>query len=148
MYATVDEVRAMIKEDAIDSLIDDRHIEDENERDVLLRDITLGAIQDADAEINGYLARRYPVPLTTIPQMINKLSKDIALYNLFSRRGIDEQSEEKNYLTRYKAAIDFLKLVAEGKAEIGLDTPKQAAASGFSMKSSEKLFSRKSMKGY
>lgn len=148
MYATVDEVRAMIKEDAIDSLIDDRHIEDENERDVLLRDITLGAIQDADAEIDGYLARRYPVPLITIPQMINKLSKDIALYNLFSRRGIDEQSEEKNYLTRYKAAIDFLRLVAEGKAEIGLDTPQQAAASGFTMQSSDRLFSRTSMKGY
>lgn len=148
MYATIDEVRAMIKEDAIDSLIDDRHIEDENERNVLLRDITLGAIQDADAEIDGYLARRYPVPLTTIPQMINKLSKDIALYNLFSRRGIDEQSEEKNYLTRYKAAIDFLRLVAEGKVEIGLDTPKQAAASGFTMQSSDRLFSRTSMKGY
>ena len=38
-------------------------------------------------------------------QVINKFSKDIAVYNLFSRIGIDEGTDQKTYLNRYNAAI-------------------------------------------
>ena len=47
---------------------------------------------------------------------MNKFSKDIAVYNLFSRiRHRPRRTDQKTYLNRYNAAIKFLTLVAEGK---------------------------------
>ena len=37
------------------------------------------AIADADGEIDGYLAKRYAVPIDPAPKILNKLSKDIAV---------------------------------------------------------------------
>ena len=109
------------------------------------------AIADADAEIDGYLAKRYKVPFDPVPRVLNKFSKDIAIYNLYSRIGIDEGESEKNYLNRYNAAVKYLTLVAEGKVNIGTGEgggdPASAAATGFAAKSNPRLFSRGSMKG-
>lgn len=148
-YSTKEEVREMLKDDALNAIIGDTFIEDPAEREELVAPIIEGAIADADAEIDGYLAKRYAVPLSPAPKVINKLSKDIAVYNLFSRVGIDEGSEEKNYLNRYNAAIKFLTLVAEGKVSIGAqaDDPKAAATTGFLVKSNPQLFTRDRLKG-
>ena len=100
-------------------------------------------------EIDGYLAKRYTVPISPAPRVLNKFSKDIAVYNLFSRIGIDESTDQKTYLNRYNAAIKFLTLVAEGKVSIGTETedPASAAATGFSAKSNPRLFTRAKMRG-
>ncbi len=52
-------------------------------------------------------------------------------------------------MNRYNAAIKFLTLVAEGKVSLGVDAedPATAAATGFSVKSNTRLFSRGSMRG-
>lgn len=96
-----------------------------------------------------YLAKRYAVPLAPAPRVINKFSKDIAVYNLFSRIGIDEGTDQKTYLNRYNAAIKFLTLVAEGTVSIGTETedPASAAAGGFKVKSNSRLFTREKMRG-
>lgn len=93
MYSTAEEVREMLKTDTLDALIGDAYIEDEREREAKIRPLILQAIQDADGEIDGYLAKRYTVPLPKPPGNIVKFSKDIAVYNLFSRIGIDEGTE-------------------------------------------------------
>lgn len=149
-YCTTQEVRDMLKDDALNAVIGDAYIEDAEEREAKIGPIIDGAIEDADGEIDGYLAKRYSVPIVPVPKAINKFSKDIAVYNLYSRHGIDEGSEEKNYLNRYNAAIKFLTLVAEGKVSIGAQTddPASAAATGFSVKSNPRLFSRDSMRGF
>lgn len=148
-YSTKEEVREMLKDDALNTIIGDTFIDDADDREAQIGPIIESAIADADAEIDGYLSKRYAVPITPPPKVLKKFSKDIAVYNLFSRVGIDEGSEEKNYLNRYNSAIKFLTLVAEGKVSIGAqaDDPKAAAAAGFSAKSSSRLFSRDSMKG-
>ncbi len=148
-YSTRDEVREMIKDDALNAIIGDTFIEDPAEREELVAPIIDGAIGDADAEIDGYLAKRYAVPLVPAPKVINKFSKDIAIYNLFSRIGIDESTDQKTYLNRYNAAIAFLKLVAEGKVSIGSESedPATAAATGFTVKSNARLFTREQMRG-
>lgn len=94
-------------------------------------------------------SKRYAVPLSPAPKVINKFSKDIAVYNLFSRIGIDESTDQKTYLNRYNAAIKFFELVADGKVSIGTeaDDPASAAATGFSAKSNTRLFTRGSMRG-
>ncbi len=148
-YSTQAQVREMIKDDALNALIGDRYIEEAADREEFMAALIDAAIGDADAEIDGYLAKRYSVPLSPAPQVINKFSKDIAVYNLFSRIGIDEGTEQKTYLNRYNAAIKFLTLVAEGKVSLGAaaDEPSAAAATGFSVKSNARLFSRDSMRG-
>lgn len=139
----------MLKDDALNAIIGDTFIEAPTEREAKVGPIIDAAIEDADGEIDGYLAKRYTVPIMPTPKVINKFSKDIAVYNLFSRIGIDEGSDQKNYLNRYNAAVKFLTLVAEGKVSIGTetDTPATAAATGFSVKSNPRLFSRGSLKG-
>lgn len=148
-YSTRAEVRDMIKDDALNAIIGDTFIEEPAEREELVGPIIDAAIGDADAEIDGYLAKRYAVPLSPAPKVINKFSKDIAVYNLFSRIGIDEGTDQKTYLNRYNAAIKFLTLVAEGKVSLGAeaDDPATAAATGFSVKSTPRLFSRGQMRG-
>ena len=89
------------------------------------------------------------MPISPAPKIINKCSKDIAVYNLFSRIGIDESTDQKTYLNRYNQAIKFLTLVAEGKVSLGAesDDPATAAATGFSVKSNPRIFSRGTMRG-
>ena len=140
----------MLKEDAVSQILTDTDfIEDPEEREAGIGPLIDEAIADADGEIDGYLAKRYAVPLAPVPKVINKFSKDIALYNLMSRAGLDEAGREGNYLTRYNAAIKVLTLVAEGKVSLGTEAsdPQAAAAAGFSMHSNRRLFSRDTMKG-
>ena len=131
-------------------IIGDNYIENEDERIQAITPIVEQAIADADAEIDGYLAKRYKVPFEKTPQVINKFAKDIALYNMVSRKGVDENDREKTYLTRYNAAIAFLTKVAEGRISIGVseNNTEDAARIGFSMSNSPRLFSRGNMKGW
>ena len=81
----------MLKEDAVSQILTDTDfIEDPEEREAGIGPLIDEAIADADGEIDGYLAKRYAVPLAPVPKVINKFSKDIALYNLMSRAGLDE----------------------------------------------------------
>lgn len=148
-YSTQSEVREMIKEEAINTIVGDTFEEDPAAREAKIGPIIDAAIADADGEIDGYLAKRYAVPIFPPPKIINKCSKDIAVYNLFSRIGIDESTDQKTYLNRYNAAIKFLTLVAEGKVSIGAeaDNPTSAATSGFSALSNDRIFSRDRMAG-
>lgn len=146
-YCNFEEVQEMIKPDVINDIIGDGYIEDEVEKTEKITKLITEAIEDADGEIDGYLNKRYPTPLSSPPKVINKISKDIAIYNLFSRSGIDQGERESNYLTRYKSAIKFLEEVAKGVVEIGVSNLVKNANTGFAINSSRRLFSRDSMRG-
>ena len=98
-YSTKEEVREMLK-----AIIGDTFIEDPAEREELVKPLIEAAIADADGEIDGYLAKRYTVPISPAPRVLNKFSKDIAVYNLFSRIGIDESTDQKTYLTTRRSS--------------------------------------------
>lgn len=150
MYCTEQDVLKMIKTDMWNTIIGDEYIEDPEERTRRMTELTGDAIRDACDEIDGYLAKRYSVPFQKPPGVLGKLAKDISAYNLVSRMGIDESDREKTFLNRYNAAIRFLMSVAEGKISVGMDTDGggKEAADGFNMKSSGRMFSRKSMRGW
>lgn len=151
MYCTVEEVTKMIKDDMMNVIIGDEYIEDKQEREAKITKLCEDAISDACAEIDGYLAKRYKVPFTRTPQVISKFAKDIAVYNLVSRTGIDESEREKTFLNRYNAAIKFLLDVAKGIISIGVEEDmggNSEAANGFNMQSSSRVFSRESMRGW
>lgn len=79
------------------------------------------AIADADAEIDGYCGARYTVPFSPAPAMIRKLSVDIAVYNLFSRRSNLKIPEDRQ--KRYDNAVRFLRDVSRGLISLGADAP-------------------------
>lgn len=149
MYCAELEVLDMIKDDMKNVIIGDEYIEDEQERNEKIKVICRQAVEDACAEIDGYLAKRYSVPFTRTPPVINKFAKDIAVYNLVSRIGIDESEREKTILNRYNAAVKFLMEVAKGTISIGTDEEAGGLpADGFNMKSERRIFSRGSMRGW
>lgn len=150
MYCTVEEVLEMLKDDMKNVIVGDVYIEEEQERNEKIAVICESAVADACAEIDGYLTKRYRVPFNKTPQVINKFAKDIAVYNLVSRIGIDENEREKTILNRYNAAIKFLLEVAKGTINIGTEEEEggQATADGFNMKSENRLFSRTGMRGW
>lgn len=146
-YCETGEVREMIKGDALDNLIGNEDIDDDQEREEKMLPIIEAAIADASAEIDGYIAKRYDLPLPSVPKVVNKFAKDMALYNIYSRRGIEKDSPQANYLTRYNAAVKFFLLVAEGKVELGVGDVQSAASSGFAVSSNRRMFSRGSLRG-
>lgn len=150
MYCTEQEAVGMIKDDMASAVIGDEYIEDPEERREKLEALAVDAVADACAEIDGYLSKRYRVPVSRPPKVLNKLAKDIAAYNLVSRMGVDEGEREKTFLNRYNAAIKFLLEVAKGTVSIGIDEENGsgAAANGFQMQSSGRIFSRESMEGW
>ena len=78
------------------------------------------AIDDADAEADTYYATRYDVPLSPVPAMARKLSVDLALYNLYSRR-LSIVPEERQ--RRYDAGVRYLRDVSKGIVSLGAESP-------------------------
>lgn len=74
-----------------------------------------GAIDDAGAEINSYLAARYQLPLTELPSLLKTYCADIARYKLYN------SEPPEIVVKRYDDAIKFLNLVAKGTVRLGLD---------------------------
>jgi len=76
------------------------------------------AIAKADRLIDSYCGQVETVPFTTIPDIIKEHSITIAIYYLYSRRGVVPEIRKENY----KDAIAHLKDIATGKAVIGATT--------------------------
>ncbi len=76
------------------------------------------AIADADAELDSYLSGRYTVPLSPVPALVKKLSVDVAIWNLYSRRSTVEDEVRKS---RYAAAVKLLTAISKGEARLGID---------------------------
>lgn len=71
------------------------------------------ALGDADAQINGYLAVRYTLPLVApLPAVLERLASDIARYALH------ENAVTEIVETRYRDAIALLKDVSKGTAKL------------------------------
>lgn len=152
-YCSIEDVKDLVKDNLFNAILGDEYIDEDDAEAMENREENINllienAITDADAEINGYLSKRYKLPFQDPPAVLKKFSKDIAAYNLVSRIGIDEQDRDKTYLNRYNAAIKFLTMVAEGKIDIGAYTPEVNSAVGFRMNSSNRIFSRDSMRGW
>lgn len=76
------------------------------------------ALQDASAEIDGYISKRVTLPLADPPRMLIVQCRDLAVYRLHSNAGRIPESVEK----LREGAISYLKDVAAGKLSIGDET--------------------------
>jgi len=105
------------------------------------------ALATADDEINGYLSRRFVLPLPTVPDLLKRNAIVIAFYWLADR---DNQA---TYLLRerYDRAIAKIKEIAAGKIDLGLPTPDMPPEGSVGkvelVQENERLFTRNSLKG-
>jgi phage gp36-like protein len=86
------------------------------------------AIRDGAAVIDAYVSQRAELPLATpYPDILEKLNKDLAVYELYSRvrETIPETRQD-----RYDNAIKLLESFAKGIVNFGLPVDEDAAASG------------------
>jgi phage gp36-like protein len=102
------------------------------------------ALLDADAEIDGYLAARYALPLASVPRLVLGAACDIARYRLYDDRATEQVTR------RYEDAIKLLKLIAEGKVQLGLDAAAQpvVVAGGPQAEGADRVFSRDLLADY
>lgn len=144
MYCTIDDLRSQSSNEVLIRCTDD---EGTGEIDQAIID---EKINDAQMEIDSYCRAQYPVPFDPVPGLIRKLTVDITLYNLISRRGLDEDSPDVILVKRYRDAVKLLENLAKGIVTIGpvavgapSPMPQQA-----SIVSSPRRFSRGSMEGF
>lgn len=106
------------------------------------------AIDDADSEINGYCQKWYEIPLDPVTNLIKKLSIDITVYNIYSRRPQFEMPATVK--DRYDNAVRILGQIATQKVLLGADTldPVSATSSRGHFESNDRLFSRDKLKSY
>lgn len=81
------------------------------------------ALDEASAEVEGYLAQRYALPLAVVPRLLKGLCCDIARYRLSGA----EVVETDPVRTRYRDAVRTLEAIGAGKLALGLDPAGQSA---------------------
>jgi phage gp36-like protein len=111
MYSTLADITDRIPEENLIQLTDDESLGAVNEARVS------SAIGDADVLIDGYLRGRYPLPLDPVPALIKKLSIDIAVFNIYSRKLELEMPDAMS--DRYKNAVKVLEHIQSGKISLG-----------------------------
>lgn len=108
--------------------------------------VVLGrALDDADSEIDGYLATRYSLPLPSTPPVINRLACEIARYRLYDD-GVPETVH-----ARYQEAVGLLKRLASGEVQLaGIAAVAVAGGSGNAVatRTQAKQFDGASLVGY
>lgn len=102
------------------------------------------AIADAGAEIDGYLAGRYALPLATVPTVLVRLACDITRYFLYDKAPPEQVAK------RYDDAARFLRSVAKGEVALGADAAgvKAMPSDGAQMESGGRIFGRDQADGF
>ena len=101
-----------------------------------------GEIDIADQFVDGFLARRYPLPLTSTPGILTTWARAIVRYRLHKDQISDANA---NPIARdYKEAVSMLGQVAAGNYSLGIDDPQSAINPDgvVQIESGEKVFSR------
>jgi len=110
MYCSIDDLIKRISLEDLTQLSDD---DGDGEYD---ENIVNEAIEYAQDIIDGYVGKKYQVPLDPIPEIIKRIAVDLAIYWLYSRS--DEIPEEIE--NRYKNQIKMLEDIAKGNISIGV----------------------------
>ncbi|WP_300535640.1 DUF1320 domain-containing protein [uncultured Mameliella sp.] len=102
------------------------------------------AISEADALIDGYVKGRYTLPFAVTPDLISKISREIAIYTLW----VFEPNEK---ITRdYSQAIKTLLEIAKGNVILDADgvTPSETGAGGVRVNDRDRPFTADNLKGF
>lgn len=96
------------------------------------------AIMAADSLIDSYAVNVTTIPMTAPPEIVKQLSYDIAVFYLHDR--IQYSDIPERVKDKYDAAVNYLKDIASGKANLGV--PAEAAETGIYSESEPSVFNR------
>jgi len=89
-------------------------------------DVVARAIDDASAEMDGYLAGRYSLPISgTVPPLLVRIAADLALYRLALAHQVTEELRR-----RYDDAVRLLRGIQSGAISLGLPASETPPPSG------------------
>lgn len=71
------------------------------------------ALADAEAEIDGYVGTRYPLPIDPVPALLTRAACDVARYRLYDDAAPDEVRR------RYEDVARVLRHIADGTVSLG-----------------------------
>lgn len=102
------------------------------------------ALSDADALINGYLAGRYIVPLSPVPDNLSRLACAIARYYVLGDANTEQSRKD------FEDAVGWLKDVAAGRVTLTTATVSLAPETGGTpaTRTSAKQFDGAGLKAY
>lgn len=112
---------------------------------VIDTDMVDKAIADAAAIIDGYLAARYALPVSALPELLVKLARVIALYELYTT------DVPEKIATDYKDAIRTLGQISDGKIRLpiaGAATAKETGGTGARVTDRARPMTEQKMKGF
>ena len=106
------------QQDLIDRVGEDELLvaADRDRDGVIDADVVDGALEDATAEIDSYLAQVYALPLPSVPRLLNRLACDIAFHRLSPEA--DTATEYRR--SRYDEAVSLLKKLAKREITLGM----------------------------
>lgn len=116
----------------------------ENSTGVVDAAVVGDALVDTDAVIDASLARRYRLPLATVPPVVADLALSIAIYKLH-RSAPDDKIDGD-----YKQALKDLDAFANGSKLLnaaGVE-PEASAAGGVVFTDRERMFTNDSLRGF
>ncbi len=105
--------------------------------------LVASALSDAAATIDGYLQARYPLPLATVPDVLQRLSCDIARYYLYDENASDQVTK------RHDDALKMLGQISNGMVTLGLpDADVPESSNTAEMRSEDTVWARSKSKGF
>ena len=137
MYSDLAALKERMPEQTIIDLTDD------SGAGVVDQDVVDRAITDADTEIDSYLAGRYSVPVSPVPDLLKRLSLDLAIEILYGRRPDYDATEA--VVRAAKNARALLVNISSRKAELpGVSEAETvtSSSSGAVFVSGDRLFTR------
>lgn len=105
-YASLDDLKKKFGQDELIALTDRTH------QTTINANIVTRALEDADAEINIYLLKRYQLPLSDTFPLLTILACDIARFRLHTTDPSDEVRK------RYEDAKQMLEDIAHGTYDL------------------------------
>lgn len=142
-YATVQDCIDRLGAEAVQDLADDRY-PGEGEDYAYTR--LERALDDASAEIDGYVATRHPLPLDPVPKVLKRLCVEIAADIRAATADLSTELTRE----RAKGARGTLRDIAAGKLSLGAadpDPPASASDPGVQFESRPSVLDRDSLRG-
>ncbi|WP_028574353.1 gp436 family protein [Desulfonatronovibrio hydrogenovorans] len=135
-YCTVQDLIKRFGESEMIELTDREH-SGEVDHDVAQR-----ALDDAAAEVDGYLGSRYSLPLSEPPAVLSRVTADIARFRLHDTLATEEVRK------RYEDARQFLEHVARGKISLGVTPPPETSTGSPRVRKGVRVFGSEDMEGF
>lgn len=114
-YCQLTDIQNVLRADALIQLTDDDDAGNINTA------VVTECIATGDALIDSYCSSKYVVPFVApVQPIVRKLSEDLAIYNLYDRRGEDIPESVQ---LRNKNALKLLQDISKGLANLGAPSP-------------------------